>query len=435
MKGPSTTPGKIKAVLIICIVGAIVALGFNFLVYTASRNVSQIIGKDTVPSIVAANHINALLSSAHSNAMNAMVTDEKSGGRFWTLYRKNMIDLHSELLDISKNITFGDTERRAILAIMSNVSEYEYTLGGAVSDGARISVDQFGEANRLMQQKILPASVTLDNIYLSSLDTTYNSYTGTVNIALILMVIIGIIFLAFLILSQIYLFKRTHRIMNIGLALSSILVLVNIIYSANALNSVKSDLYTAKHDAFDSIQALWSARATAYNANALESLYLLHDGTGIVQTADTINFNLSASRLCSDTKEALSGGKFEGFLSDELNNITFDGEKEAADDALKCWAKYVDIDKEIRSLEYDSKLSSAISLNVGEASGQSDYEFAQFDASLGKAIDINQANFDYSMDSAYRTLGIFPYATLAFLILIILLSMFGLRPRLEEYKA
>lgn len=431
----SNTPGKIKALLFVCIVGVIVSLCANFLIYRASQNVAQTVGVETAPSIVAANNINKLLASAHSNAMNAMVAKEKNGGKFWKLYRADMLDLHSRLIDISENIIFGSEERNSILAIMANVSAYEYTLGGAVSNGAEISVDQFGEANRLMQQKILPSSVALNKVYSSYLDTTYNNYAKNINIAMIILVVIGFILLVTLLESQYYLFKKTHRVFNIGLVLATILFTVNIMYSVSALNSVKSDLYSAKHDAFDSIQVLWSARATAYNANALESLYLLHNGTGIVQTADTINFNLSAESMCSDPKAALSGGKFEGFLGEALSNITFEGEEATAAAALNEWTKYVEIDKQIRNLEYDSKHNDAILLNVGESASQSNYTFAKFDEALGKTIDINQKYFDSSMESAFKTLSIFPYVTLAFLILIIFTCVLGLKPRIEEYKA
>lgn len=435
MKKTRTTLGKIEALLMVCIAGAVISLSVNFLVYRATHSVVQTVGKDTAPSIITADHINALLADAHSNAMNAMVTKEKSGGKFWTLYRKDMLELHSELINISENITFGDDERNAILAIMSNVSAYEYTLGGAVSNGAEISVDQFGEANRLMQQKILPSSVKLKDIYSTYLDASYNRFTKSINIVLAIMIVIALTVLVILLGTQYFLFKKTHRIFNLGLLLATILFIANIIYSANTMNSVKSNLYSAKHDAFDSVQALWGARATAYNANALESLYLLHNGTGIVQTADTINFNLSSAKLCADPNAALNGSKFEGYLGEEINNVTFDGEKAAATAAIQEWSKYVDVDKKIRNLEYDSKHSEAVALCVGESDGQSNYEFSKFDAELGKAIEINQASFGSNMNRAYKTLNIFPYATAIFLLVIIVLCVFGFRPRIEEYKA
>lgn len=430
----STAPRKIKALLILCLAGTVVSLGITFWAYSASRNVAQSVGKAAVPQIVAAKNIRSTLASAHSNAMNAMLTKEKLGGKFWTMYRKDLNTLHLQLVDSSKNITYGDEERIPLYTILSNISAYEYTVGGAVSSGAEISVDQFMEANRLMQQKILPASSALNEANLTQLDSIYSSYTNNINNVVAFLRIVGFAFLIILVGTQIYLFKKTHRIFNMGLLTATILFSVSLVYSVSALNSVKVDLYTAKHDAFDSLNALWSAKAEAYNANAIESLYLLHNGTGIVQTADTINFNLSATRMSSDNKAALAGGKFEGYLNDALSNITFSGEKVAAESALQQWTKYVDIDKQIRNLEYDNKHIEAIALCVGDSAGQSNYEFAKFDTALGDTIKINQANFDSSINSAFKTLNMFPYITSGFLVLIITACILGMKARIDEYK-
>ena len=166
----STAPRKIKVLLILCLVGSVISMGITFWVYSSVRNVAQSVGKDTVPQIVAAKDIRATLANAHSNAMNAMLTKEKLGGKFWSMYRKDLNTLHLQLVDSSKNITYGDEERIPLYTILSNISAYEYTVGGAVSSGAEISVDQFMEANRLMQQKILPASSALNQANLTQLD-------------------------------------------------------------------------------------------------------------------------------------------------------------------------------------------------------------------------------------------------------------------------
>jgi hypothetical protein len=434
MNNLSTAPRKIKALLILCLVGSVISMGITFWIYSSVRNVTQSVGKETVPQIVAAKDIRATLASAHSNAMNAMLTKERQGGKFWSLYRKDLNTLHLQLVNASENITYGDEERIPLFTILSNISAYEYTVGGAVSSGAEISVDQFMEANRLMQQKILPASSTLNKANLTQLDSIYSSYTKNINNVVVFMGITGFVFLIILLGTQVYLFKKTHRVLNIGLLTATILFLVSLVYSGMALNSVKADLYTAKQEAFDSLNALWSAKAESFNANAIESLYLLHNGTGIVQTADTINFNLSAARISSDNKAALAGGKFEGYLSDALSNITFKGEKAAAASALQQWVKYVDIDKQIRSLEYDSKHNKAIALCVGDAALQSNYEFIKFDALLGEVIKINQANFDSSINSAFKTLDVFPYITAGFLVLIIAACILGMKARIDEYK-
>jgi hypothetical protein len=201
------------------------------------------------------------------------------------------------------------------------------------------------------------------------------------------------------------------------------------------MTSIKGDLAGAKKDAFTSINALWNAKAVAYNAKSIESLYLLHEGTGIVQTADTINFNLSAEKLCSDPKAAINGGEFEGYLNDTLTNITSPEEKVKADTVLQQWIKYVEIDNRVHGLEYDSKHDEALALSVGSGAGQANYEFEKFDEALGATIKVNEASFDSSIASAFEILGIFPYILICCLLIIIGACILGMKPRMDEYKA
>lgn len=426
---------RIRRLLFLCLFGAVASIVITFFVYSVSRNTAQAVGKDTVPSIIAAQNIKATLANAHSNAMNAMVTNERLGGRFWNLYRSDMNSLHSQLVDASKSITYGDAERIPLRTISSNISTYEYTVGGAVANGAEISVDQFMEANRLMQQKILPASTALNGVNLSQLERIYNDYDKSINILIAIMILVGLIFLLILIMTQISLFKRTHRILNPGLVIATIVFSASLIYSTSTLTSIRGDLAEAKNNAFTSINALWNAKAVAYNAKSIESLYLLHEGTGIVQTADTINFNLSAEKLCSDSKAAIDGNQFEGYLNDSFSNITSPEERVMADKVLQQWIKYVEIDNRVHGLEYDSKHDEAIALSVGNGVGQANYEFEKFDEALGATIKINETSFESSIASAFKALSIFPYVLSFCLLIISGACILGMKPRMDEYKA
>jgi hypothetical protein len=424
----SNAPRRLRGLLILSVAAAIVSIAVTFLMYSITRNTAQVVGIETVPQIIAAKDIKATLASAHSNAMNAMVTNENLGGKFWSIYRKDLNALHSDLIDASKNISYGEEERVPLYTILSNVSAYDYTVGGAVAGGAEVSVDQFMEANRLMQQKILPSGSALSKANYEQLDSTYNTYMGTINFILAIIFLVGFVFLVILIAAQHYLFRKTHRIFNVGLLIATILFSANLIYTVLSINSVKENLYVAKEDAFDSLNALWSARAEAYNVNALESLYLLHNKTGIVQTADTINFELADSRMVSDAEDS------KGYLIEALNNAVFHGEATIVKNAIQQWSKYVEVDKAMRNLEYDSRHQDAVALNVGDSQGQSDYEFEKFDAALEEAIKINSTEFEASITSAYKSLNAFPYIITAFFLLIIAACILGMKSRISEYK-
>lgn len=434
MNKVNNAPAKLKGLLSLCLIIVLLWFGITFFVYSLSRNTAKAVGLDTVPSIVAAQNIKATLANAHSNAMNAMVTGEELGGRFWNQYRYDLDSLHTQLVKASRDITYGDAERIPLTEISSNISAYEYVVGGAVANGAEISVDQFMEANRLMQQRILPASTALNRVNLEQLERIYGSYQSSINLLIVLLILVGIGFLAVLVLVQIYLFKRTHRVLNPGLMLAAILFTASLIYSTGSLNSIKRDLDVAKNDAFTSINALWNAKSTAYNAKSIQSLYLLHEGTGIVQTADTINFDSSSKRIYSTPNAALGEGESEGYLNAALKNITSKDARTSTEDAITSWVTYVEIDRDVHSYEYDSRHAEAVALSVGNEPGQGNFQFERFDKTLTESININKNSFDNSINSAFKTLNILPYVIIVILLLVAAACMLGMKPRLNEYR-
>ncbi|HAM50441.1 MAG TPA: hypothetical protein DCP92_06990 [Nitrospiraceae bacterium] len=129
-----------------------------------------------------------------------------------------------------------------------------------------------------------------------------------------------------------------------------------------------------------------------------------------------------------------TGKSFGGFLGVELSNITFKGEKEAANDTLKEWAEYIRIDGNIRQLEQQGKFKEALELNIGTKPGQSNWQFDRFDKALGSTLDINQKEFDQKISYAFSRLNIFPYVLAVWLIAVIIASVIGMKPRLDEYR-
>ena len=434
-----TTPGKILIASIATIIVAIFMSTIIYSNYKSTRQAVQTVGKDTVPSIIAAEHIRATLADANSNAMNALMTKEKDNGRYWTAYRKEMNEAHSELIDASENITYGNEERDPIQKIMSKISEYEFVLGKARLTTATNVAGDFAEANKIMSEGILPAASDLDKANYSHLDSIYSSHkvkSGFLNFVLIGVVAIAMIAILW---AQRFLYKKTKRILNIGFTAALVLTFIFGCYSFGVIQVVQNDLKVAKEDAFDSVHNLWKARAITYDGNADESMYLLYSGNKQQQEASLKAFNDKENQITSvDSEQALllvkQNKSFKGFLGDELTNITFNGEKDAAMEALKYWDEYIKMDAKFRSLENDGHHDEAVKLCTGTNQGESDWLFNKFDSALGKTLDINQHQFDSHIDSAFSALNVFPFILGAYLILFIVAIFLGVKPRLDEYK-
>jgi hypothetical protein len=241
--------------------------------------------------------------------------------------------------------------------------------------------------------------------------------------------------------AQLFLFRRTRRVFNVPLLVASVLALTFTIYLLARFGDARADLRVAKDDAFESIHALFKARATAYDANGDESRYLLdRDREQLYETAYANKVRLlstapdfpPASRSQVATLRPGQHVLFQGYFADEFNNLTFGGEREAATTMAATFATYYKTDGDIRKLvrmKDDVSRRAALALCLG----RSNDEFDRFDRALMQVIKINRDEFDTVLTHADGALRTAEWLDPLFAIAIALLGWLGIRARLREY--
>lgn len=170
-------------------------------------------------------------------------------------------------------------------------------------------------------------------------------------------------------------------------------------------------------------QALAAKHEQVFNENVIK----------IAKSPNGKTFEALVAEVTANTTNNLKIGGFTGFLADELNNITFDGEKAAVLKSLSALGIYISIDQQIRQLEQSGKHQEAIALCIGSKPGQSNWAFDNFKNANTKNFDINQAEFDKAIKQAFQDIEGFEVGASVVLSAIALLVLFGLMPRLKEY--
>jgi hypothetical protein len=434
-----TTPGKLwlRQGLIIVLT---LALGLVSLrSYSFLQHVAQTVGKDAVPSIITAEKIRTTLAYAHTELTNAFLTKEKADGPSMQAYRKSMSDAQDQILTAAQNITYGEEERAPILSLMNQVLIYEGKVGAAINAGV---VDQhLLDADALMRSKILPAAEQLDAANFNHLDSAYQDFKqaarGQYALVLLAAIALGLVLLE----CQLFLYRQFRRIINLPIALATgVLAFGVVLFATHGAQEMES-LRSAKEDAFDSVHALSRAKAVAYETNALESLYLLRNGDAAGQAVETQQFKDAAASIwhggvAADGKlpPDLKTLKGTGMLGDELANLTFDGEGEAATRTLNGWINYVVIDNKIRTLEAEGQHSEAVRLDLGKDKDQSDWAFEQFDKALDDTLKINSDAFAAATTDAFTHVQWLLYCAIAMILGPLLGSLAGLQLRLAEFR-
>ena len=409
-----------------------------FCTYQSYRFVANTVGKDTVPSIIAAEQIRSGLANAHTQIANLFLLKEEIDGPSGRAYVAAINQAHDDLLSASQNITFGDEERKPILSAMKQLSEYERLVGMAMV--SKDPHDLILKADGLMRERLLPSVTGLDQVNFKHLTESYTNELETARRYFIGFLLLSALLVIVMLETQVKLYREFKRILNPAMLLGLTVFLASTFLMMVQINKLTSELRTAKADAFDSVHALSLAQAIAYSANAQESIFLLMNNKEI-QTQQTTLFMGQANQIFTSKMGAASALianpkdlKGRGFLGDELANITFPGEHQAAADSLKAWVDYVAIDTQIRHLENTGQHDRAVALCIGKLENQSDWAFDRFISVLNKTIKINQTAFDEAISKAMAILK-----TMSFLLVFLFFAplagmVIGIQQRLVEFR-
>ena len=433
--------------------GSIAAIAASALLFAGAaawsvrehQHALKTVAKDSAPSIIAAQRLKAAMSDLDASVANELLgAPAAAAAKAYSARRREIGDA---LVIASENVTFGDAERIPLQTIATGISLYERSAQRArdlrAGDPAQ-ALAAYREATMTMEKTLLPAATALDAANRQELDKGYSGLKTASVVSQIAVLFTGALLIGVLAWTQMFLARRTRRAINLMLLGATLLSAVFLLVLNISLLSASHQLKIVKEDAFESIHSLWQATAISYDANADESRYLLDPGRADVyerafvsksallasipagQTAEGV---LAASRR----KEPPSG--FKGLLADEIRNITFEGEYDAAAESLQTWDAYLRVDARIRDLQRQGRSKDAILLCVGDKPGESNYVFEQFDAALKKTLDVNQKAFEQAAEKGFQRLnGLTAIAGVAALLAAVL-GYFGILPRLREYSA
>ena len=368
------------------------------------------VGHDTVPSIVAAERVRSLLADADSQFADALLANDGDDGRFAAAFRQDIRDAETSLATAAQNVTFGDEERGPILTMLRGLAEYDGLVGQARATArstGKASMSDAARADTLMHFTLLPAAAALDRVNFEHLDEGYASHVKWATALIIASGVLGVGAIVGILVAAVAMSRRTRRVLDPFLAIAMACVAVATVAGIVQASRAEYDLRVAKSDAFESVHALAKARAVANDANSAESMWLLATGDAAAQADWATRFSgRTRTILGGDAGQALAdakaGRKITGLLGDELANVTFPGEANAARGALAAWGEYMGIDRRMRSMEVSGDHAGAVAVDVGTGPNQSDWAFERFGRALDAVTAINGAEFDSHIGSAMR---------------------------------
>jgi hypothetical protein len=410
------------------------------------RDAIKAVGKDSVPSIIAAQHIKSALADMDANAANELLGAPGAMPDAVKAYESRRVEAARALIAAAENITYGESERAPIQSLQVGMGTYERLVQRARDlheRGDAKFVDAYRDAAKLMDETLLPAADALDKANNEMLKRAYQGQSGKSSAARTLLGLTGLLLLGALAAVQIFLTRRTRRMFNPLLVAATLLVAGALQYAESSMATEQSQLKVAKEDAFTSIHALWRARSVSYWANSDESRYLLDQAHAAEHERNFLTKSAALAKVPPGMKledigvaeaRGIHAQGFAGYLADELNNITFAGEREAAVDTLLRFEEYLGLDRQIRQLERGGKHREAVELCIGTQKGESNWAFDRFDKALGATLEINQGAFDAAVGKGFSVLDGLEIKVSVLAAVIAILMFLGLAGRIREYE-
>ncbi|MEU1481506.1 hypothetical protein [Streptomyces sp. NPDC005760] len=413
------------------------------------------------PRTTSAADLELALNDMDGQAANILLADGDAGkGRLKTPYTKAVgfygdarREIGHDLRTLAVAAQGDRADEKTVENLTDDFAEYQELIGRALENddrtgGKALALVDYRKATDLLQSRLLPAARTLVSSNDGRFDTAYTAARSALTGQLAAVLVLGVLLLAALGVLQWYLARRFRRILNPGVLAATVCTLLAVLLGAQMLLASAGHLRGARRDAFDSVVALSRARAIAYDANADESRYLLdprrrdryaraflaksQELYGIKgATLSTYDSGLTTTWKAygSDPRAP----RFTGEFRRELDNITFPGERAAAERTVRTYAVYQRDDRRIRALLAAGKERQAVEFCMGWEPGTSNAHFGAWMAALDQVTDINKAHFTDSVREGRSAVADLLPWTGALLLAALLLTALGLRPRLTEF--
>jgi hypothetical protein len=461
-----TTPRRVRAITAAVLAALLLMIGLTASLLTGARDSVDAIGHHTAPQAERAADLYFALSDMDAQAANLLLVgadpqDADKRKAVHDTYEQRRGQADSDLEQATEAVGGSASARKAAQgeldalgqyeALVARMDEQEATAKAAPGRPPADALATYRQATDLLRAQLLPGADQVASANASAVNQRYSDEQSALGSGIWELLGSGLLALLALAVLQRTLAVRYRRLLSPPLLLAGVVTAAGLVWALTLSSGTSDKLHIAKVEAYDSVISLGRARAVAYDSNADESRWLadparadqyqqsyLAKSQQIVGLDGVTGYPGYLPQLTSAVDAHRAHGTtvdFHGYLGDELRNITFSGEQQAADDVLNDYLAYQRDDSHIRDLNGQGKLDDAITFDTGTQPGQSDGDFTALSDAFDKVIGINQQAFDQAVTDGDDQLGVGAVAGLGVLAAAALaLVLLAVRPRLREYR-
>ncbi|MED5814893.1 hypothetical protein VST63_21235 [Mycolicibacterium sp. 050232] len=399
------TPGRL-VVMAVVLIAAVLAVGVTSSATTANRQRElETLRLHTEPLADAAQRIYSALSSANTTAATAFLAGGVEPREVRERYDAAVGEASAGLVTASNGVSPNDIHSLTLLTDLSNqLAVYTGMMGTARAanrDGRPIGVAYLSESSTLLQESMLPDAERLYRTQAHGVTASGRSAAAPPALVVGAALVVGM-----LVFAQVFLARRSHRRLNPGLVVASVLMTVLAVWLTVAGLVVLHAVNGARTEGGEPLESAVTARILVQQARADEILGLLKRG--------------------SDT---FSDIRFEERTA-QVGRILDTHSGNGAQDALRGWrAAHGELRGKLGSGDYPGAV--AIARNDGQQGSTA--QFTRLDQALGDDIARLRDRQRDGITRAYTALNALPAGAAAISVLAALAVAAGVAPRLSEY--
>jgi hypothetical protein len=433
-----TTPGRLRSASAVLLLALLLFAVVTTVATEVRSRAAGAVQTKSAPELVAIEKLYGSLADADATASTTYL---RAGAEPPVLRARYLADLRQageQLTTVAKGADSSPEARAALRTIGESLPRYAGLVDTARTNtrlGNQVGSAYLSDASQLLRDQILPAATTLYRQTARNLDRNYRSGTSTSTVAVV--VIVGAAMLGLLVLVQVYVRRRSNRLLNVGLVGATVLVVVILGWTLLRYSAAHDALNRAQAHGSDSVEVLSSARILSLLAQNNENLALVERGSGDAYVTEF-------ERLMNSL-----GGKdgHGGLLHEAALVADRTGEGNRIRQLAAPFATVMRVHSDVRAADNQGEYNLAVGLSVGTADPDTAATLAsrggthqeldaidRLDRELQSDITRSQARLLSAAADARRGYGVLEIAIPVLAILAGLLVLLGLERRIAEYR-
>ncbi len=424
----ATTPGRYRLWSVATAVLLLATAVAGWAAATALRSGTDRIRNNAGPVLVATQQLVSSLAEADAAATAAFLSGRQEDPESRRLYEQALARASAQIEDVSALIGDDPATHASLKDLSVAVTRYAGLVEAArATNQAGV---QGAERYLVAALNLLATTVADDATRLT--DATQRRFErdeGRRDTGVLPAVVVAVVALAVLVAAQLWVYRQSRRLLNLPMALATVLLVGGIGWLVAATFLSGDDIERARSDGYDSISLTSRIQTSAYRSKADETVALITSDQARRASAASTAQTLLSDRATPAAVEAVRQGEdpgLAGLLTEAAAIADSDRERAAVAEMLVRWQRYQDTAVQLRSTA-DAAQARALAVGPGSAT------FNGFNFSVESVLSDNRDQFLEGLASATDRLRSLDLVALFLPLLAALGALGGFQLRLNEY--